>query len=164
MKKVLLGLMLAGIITTPGLAQQHEYYLLLDSTVSAARAALLRTGHSGGATIQRADGLTQHTFKTMLPDSSGEPTRVEMSVVMVTRGDTITRIQVRADAQGRDSTAVKSATQYFVRQLTQVFGRPASAGEEAGWCWSTRRRFIDLTVDRAYGSVSLAVGYGSQDR
>jgi hypothetical protein len=59
---------------------------------------------------------------------------------------------------------VKAAARYFVGQLTTILGRPASSGEEAGWCWSTRRHFIDLLVDRAYGSVSLALNYGSQGR
>jgi hypothetical protein len=164
MKTVLIALMLASAIPTPVLAQRYQYYLLLDSAVPAARGALLGSGHVAGPTVRRADGLNQHSFTTVLPDSSGAPTRGELRVIMVSRGDTITRIQVRADAQGDDSAAVKAAAQYFVRQLTEVFGRPASAGEEAGWCWSTRRRFIDLIIDRAYGSVSLALSYGSQDQ
>ncbi len=164
MKTVLLALILASVIPAPVLAQRYQYHLLLDSTVPAARAALLGSGHVAGPTVQRTDGLNQYSFTTVLPDSSGAPTRFELRVIMVSRGDSITRIQVRADAQGADSTAVKAAAQYFVGQLTAVFGRPASAGEEAGWCWSTRRRFIDLIVDRAYGTVSLALGYGSQDR
>lgn len=164
MKTVLLALVLASVIPAPALAQRYQYHLLLDSTVPAARAALLGSGHAAGSTVRRADGLNQHSFTTVLPDSSGAPTRVALHVIMVSRGDTITRIQVRADAQGDDSAAVKAAAHYFVGQLTAVFGRPASAGEEAGWCWSTRRRFIDLIVDRAYGNVSMALSYGSQDR
>jgi hypothetical protein len=160
MKTVSLALMLASVIPAPVLAQRYQYHVLLDSTVPEARAALLRSG----PTVRRSDGLNQHTFTTLLPDSGGAPTRVELRVIMVSRGDSITRIQVRADAQGDDSAAVKVAAQYFVSQLTAVFGRPASAGEEAGWCWSTRRRFIDLIVDRAYGNVSLALSYGSQDQ
>ena len=163
MKTVSLALMLASVIPAPALAQRYQYQLLLDSSVTAARAALLGSGHVAGPTVQRADGLNQHSFTTVLPDSSGAPTGVELRVIMVSRGDSITRIQARADAQGNDSAAVKVAARYFVRQLTAVFGRPASEGEEAGWCWSTRRRFIDLIVDRAYGNVSLALSYGSQD-
>lgn len=164
MRPVLLALVLAGAIQSPALAQRYQYHLLLDSTVSQARSALLGSGHSASPAVRRADGLSQQAFTTVLPDSSGAPTGVALSVVMVSRGDTITRIQARAEAQGNDSAAVKTAADFFVRQLTHELGRPASAGEEAGWCWSTRHRFIDVVVDRAYGSVSLALNYASQER
>jgi hypothetical protein len=164
MKRVLLALTLAGVIPRATLAQRYQYHLLLDSTVSAARSALLAGGHEAGSTVRRADGLDQRAFTTALPDSNGAPTRVVLHVTMVSRGDTITRIQASADAPGEDSAAVKSAARYFAHQLTAVLGRPASEGEEAGWCWTTRRRFVDMVVDRAYGRVSLALNFAAQNR
>lgn len=164
MKTVLLAFTLACVIPAPMRAQRYDYHLLLDSTAPAASAALLSTGHRADPAVQRPDGLVQYSFATVLPDSGGAPTAAELHVLIISQGDRITRIVLRAAAHGEDSAIVKTAAQFFVHRLTAAFGRPMAANDDTDWCWSTRRRFVDLTLDRAYGEVSLTLGYGPQDR
>ena len=163
MRPVLLAVTLVGLIPAPVLAQQYDYHLLLDSTAAAAGGVLLRNGHHPDRTRDRPDGYTERSFTTLLPDSGGAPARGDLHVTIVSQGNTITRIGLRADSHGDDTLAVKAAAQFFVTHLKGAMGRPASENEDSDWCWSTRRRFIDLTLDRAYGGVSLTIGYGAQD-
>lgn len=159
MKTAPLVLALAALLPAQLSAQRFDYHLLLDSAMPAARAALLAAGHRANASEQRPDGFTQQTYTATLPDSAGAPTTTEMTVVLIGRADRITRVVLRASSNGPDTAAVKSASQYFVRRLTEVYGRPMNAGEETGWCWMTRQRAVDLTLDRVSGEVSLIVGY-----
>lgn len=164
MKTVLLAFVLASAIPARIEAQRYDYHLLLDSTAPAAGAVLVSTGHRAEPALQRPDGLMQRSFVTVLPDSSGDTTTAELRVLIVSQGDRITRIVLRAAVQGADSGSVKTAARFFVQRLTAAFGRPMAADDDTDWCWSTRSRFIDLTLDRAYGEVSLTLGYGRQDR
>ncbi len=166
MRTVVLAVTLAGFLPAAVEAQQlFDYHTLLDSTVPAATASLTASGHRADQILRRPDGQSQLPFVLALVDSSsGTPLRLELNVTLLSQADRVTRVLVHAVSHGADTALFKTTLQGFVNRLTAVYGRPLTSGEEAGWCWSAARRWIDLTVDRSSTELALNVGIGPNDR
>lgn len=159
MKATVLALSLSCLLPAGLTAQRYDYQLLLDSGRAAAGSALLRTGHSAEAAMTRPDGYTQSPFTTVLPDANGAPARGELRVTIVSRGDSVVRVFARAEAQGRDTVLLLAAGRYFAARLGASFGQPASVEQDVDWCWTTPRNFIDVTLDRQGGGMTLTLGF-----
>ncbi|HWO88250.1 MAG TPA: hypothetical protein VNL98_03750 [Gemmatimonadales bacterium] len=159
MKAIVLAVAACGALPTALSAQRYDYHLLLDSSVTAAMAALERSGHRPERAVVRPDGVTEARFSTQLPDSSGTPARGELRVVVLSRADSIIRIFAQASAERGDTAAVREAGLYFIRHLTRVFGRPAHVEQDYDWCWTPRRRFVSVSMERAGAALTLNVAY-----
>ena len=164
MKTTILACTLLAAAATRLPAQRYDYQQLLDSTATAANAVLIANGHRATGSNRRADGFTEQNYAIGLPDSAGTPGTAMMRLVVVSRRDTISRIGIHvASSDGPDSTLIKTAADYFIRRMRATLGREA-AGGEGDYCWSTRRNFVTVTLDRAYGEVTLTVGFSPPDR
>ncbi len=159
MRTAVLALALAGLVPAQLRAQVFDYHVLLDSTMPAASTALVAAGHRAETPETRPDGQTQRAFSIKLPGDTALP-RADLQVVLLGQGDRINRVVVRSNSHGADSASIKAVIPMFVEHLTAAYGRPLSSGEEAGWCWANPRRFIELTLDRSGGEMTLTVGYG----
>lgn len=160
MKAIVLATAVAfGALPNALLAQRYDYQTLLDSSASAASAALERSGHRPGRSMLRPDRVTEARFTTQLPDTSGTPSRGELRVILLSRGDSVIRVFVQASGEGADTMAIRDAGRYFVRHLTALLGRPAHVEEGVDWCWAPRRRFINVTMERAGPALTLSVAY-----
>ncbi len=166
MRTVVLAVTLAGCLPAAVEAQQlFDYHTLLDSTVPAATASLTASGHRADPILRRPDGQAQLPFVLAMVDSSGgTPRRLELGVTLLSQGDRVTRVVVHAASRGADTVLLKTTLLGFVNRLTAVYGRPLTSGEDAGWCWSAARRWIDLTLDRSPAELGLNVGIGPNDR
>ena len=159
MRTAVLAAALAGLIPAQLRAQVFAYHTLLDSTIPAASAALVASGHHADAPVTRPDGQAQAAFTIKLPGDTALP-RAELQVVLLSQGEHINRVVARAASHGADSVSLKAAIPALVDGLTASYGRPLSSGEEAGWCWANARRFIEMSLDRAGSDLTLTVTYG----
>ncbi len=159
MRTAVLATLLAGLMPAQLRAQVFDYHALLDSTMTAASAALVAAGHRADASETRPDGQRQQAFIIKLPGDTATP-RADLQVVLLGQGERINRVVLRASSHGADSVSIKAVIPMLVDRLTAVYGRPLSSGEEAGWCWANARRFIELNLDRSGSDLSLIVGYG----
>lgn len=159
MRAAVLAVALAGLVPAQVRAQIYDYHVLLDSTMSAASAVLVAAGHQAQTPQNRPDGQQERAFTIKLPGDTAVP-RADLQVVLLGQGEKINRVVLRANSHGADSASIKSAIPLLVDRITAAYGRPLSSGEDAGWCWANPRRFIELTLDRSGGEMTLTVGYG----